>query len=541
MPNKIQFKRGLKAGLPSLGIGEPAFCTDTKELFMGTASGNAKMSPESINVKWFGAKGDNTTDDYSVINSLLNYIGSDKVDIYLPKGTYIIGTNITISANVNLIFANGAILAPKTGVTITLNCGIQAGLYQIFGGSGTISGKSKIDKIYPQWFGAKGDGTTDDAAAIQSAIDYALTNEKVIYFPDGKYIVDTGLIANYGRDYKPFKILGHNATLYYNNSSGVLLTINPVVPNTDTVPTDGIRFFSIEGINFDTSITGTTATALKIGKANYVCDSFNYNVIRDIEIQNFNIGIDLCARHVIFDNVVIRTPISIGMILIIDNNYFVGDVIFNKCEFCTGSDSAFKLYTTSQNGGSLRGLHFTNCVFYGKTGSTATINVINNGNAMIADIFFVACQFDQNITTGLSFANNGAGTIQNVKIVACYIVGGAKGIETSGCLNFVIANCNIFSDMAFNIYNTKNINICNNNIEGCTVESIFSGTSSNVIVLGNHINSTSVMNYMFSLVPSVLSAIISNNFGNYSIDFVENQTSLDATKLVNTNNLKLII
>ena len=36
MANKIQIKRGLKANLPTLSVGELAYCTDTKELFIGT-------------------------------------------------------------------------------------------------------------------------------------------------------------------------------------------------------------------------------------------------------------------------------------------------------------------------------------------------------------------------------------------------------------------------------------------------------------------------------------------------------------------------
>lgn len=47
MANKIQVRRGLKANLPILAIGEPAFCTDTKELYIGTSTGNVKMSYDS--------------------------------------------------------------------------------------------------------------------------------------------------------------------------------------------------------------------------------------------------------------------------------------------------------------------------------------------------------------------------------------------------------------------------------------------------------------------------------------------------------------
>ncbi len=43
MANKIQFRRGTKAKLPTLSAGEPAFCPDTRELFIGTGSGNINM------------------------------------------------------------------------------------------------------------------------------------------------------------------------------------------------------------------------------------------------------------------------------------------------------------------------------------------------------------------------------------------------------------------------------------------------------------------------------------------------------------------
>ena len=43
MANKIQFKRGLKASLPTLSAGEPALCTDTKEVYVGGSAGNIKL------------------------------------------------------------------------------------------------------------------------------------------------------------------------------------------------------------------------------------------------------------------------------------------------------------------------------------------------------------------------------------------------------------------------------------------------------------------------------------------------------------------
>lgn len=43
MANKIQFKRGTKENLPTLSVGEPGFCTDTKELFIGASEGNVQI------------------------------------------------------------------------------------------------------------------------------------------------------------------------------------------------------------------------------------------------------------------------------------------------------------------------------------------------------------------------------------------------------------------------------------------------------------------------------------------------------------------
>ena len=44
--NLIKLKRGRHENLPTLAIGEPAFTTDTKELYIGTATGNVKISAD---------------------------------------------------------------------------------------------------------------------------------------------------------------------------------------------------------------------------------------------------------------------------------------------------------------------------------------------------------------------------------------------------------------------------------------------------------------------------------------------------------------
>ena len=48
MANKIQIRRGLKTNLPALDVGEPALCTDTKEVFVGNAGGNVALVNKEI-------------------------------------------------------------------------------------------------------------------------------------------------------------------------------------------------------------------------------------------------------------------------------------------------------------------------------------------------------------------------------------------------------------------------------------------------------------------------------------------------------------
>ena len=57
----------------------------------------------------------------------------------------------------------------------------------------TVENKLK-DTISVKDFGAVGDGVTDDAPEIQAALNYAIANDKALYFPEGIYLVDgTGL------------------------------------------------------------------------------------------------------------------------------------------------------------------------------------------------------------------------------------------------------------------------------------------------------------------------------------------------------------
>jgi len=66
-------------------------------------------------------------------------------------------------------------------------------------GTGAVSRtlQSRLeDAVFIKDFGAVGDGTTDDTAAIQAALDYVTTNDAELIFTDGNYSITSGLVSD---------------------------------------------------------------------------------------------------------------------------------------------------------------------------------------------------------------------------------------------------------------------------------------------------------------------------------------------------------
>lgn len=232
----------------------------------------------------YGAIGNGTTDDYAAINSVITAIGSSNATIIFTPGTYKISTNITFPANVTIWFTEGAKLSPDSSKTITINGNvITAGLHQIFTGAGTIAGLSKLTAVYPQWWGAVGNGVADDTAPIQKAVNIG----GVIMFPFGTYLT--------------------TSTITVTNPSVVLMSeqgyYNPIIKCT----TASVTMFLVENYGFKikgimiigdgTNGNGgndATTTAIKLEKAgnndldawfDYV-DFLNHTLVASIKTRN---------------------------------------------------------------------------------------------------------------------------------------------------------------------------------------------------------------------------------------------------------------
>lgn len=171
-------------------------------IFTGT---NDRRMQEMYNVTAtaIGANGNGVFDNVSVLDTLVNttmQITGAGGDVYFPAGTYLIGSDMSFPANVRLNFDPRAKLKIGTGQVVTIVGAVNADPYQVFtnatAGLGTIrfTGNRKIRIIYPEWWGAVGDGSTDCFASIQAA-ELALETLKsgVLIFGAGTYAVSSSV------------------------------------------------------------------------------------------------------------------------------------------------------------------------------------------------------------------------------------------------------------------------------------------------------------------------------------------------------------
>ncbi len=133
-----------------------------------------------------GAVGDGVTDNSAVVIAAQTIAAAAGQALFFPAGSYVFKSSVAFT--VPVVFADGAELLPQTGAVLSFAAPIDAQPTQIFsttsGGTVTITGATPF--IYPQWWGASGNGSTDNTAALTAA-SAALATNVGLYFPPGTY------------------------------------------------------------------------------------------------------------------------------------------------------------------------------------------------------------------------------------------------------------------------------------------------------------------------------------------------------------------
>lgn len=206
MADSIRIKRGVKAQLPSeLPLGELAFCTDTRELYVGMGEGTKPRPVTNTEItehlaEWKG-KYQEVSDQFQT-----KYEGLEEE--YATRLTEV-STQLNTKVNKNDLVIN------------------------------------VLD------FGAKGDGVNDDTEAFQKAINASYTG-KSLFVPSGQYLISRTLnIKNAG-----FTMYGGNSRdsriiVSQNFNNGV--EFSPVIKIAMDNKSDAIDKVNIHDLGFDGS------------------------------------------------------------------------------------------------------------------------------------------------------------------------------------------------------------------------------------------------------------------------------------------------
>lgn len=189
------------------------------------------------------------------------------------QGTDTISASCSIPANVTLELNCGAILSPNGGVTITFVRRPVADSCKHFAGSGSIL----VDRPEVQWFGALGDGSTDDAAAFNAGLTAAAalgTGSVIVPYTGSKYIIASTVTLKPGVDLIGSGSLG--PILRFTGGASTLL---------DFLGTSEAQSFNVTIKNLQLE-SATTHTGVGIRARNFSGITLDNSVI-----SNFNQGL----------------------------------------------------------------------------------------------------------------------------------------------------------------------------------------------------------------------------------------------------------
>lgn len=490
MANKIQFKRGIKANLPILNVGEPAFTTDTNEFYIGNGSSNIEFSKQSdlnllntnvsninmglTNYISYGAKfaktnslkGDGITNDYTALNTLITSIGSNPTEIYFSSGTYIIGGSLTIPANIKLIFAKGAILSPSNGVTITINGCIEAGLYQIFTGSGTIAGTPNVSFIYPEWFGAV--VGSDSTSAINKSIVFAgQAGGGLVVLQDGTYITSSVINIKY------------NNVVLIGSGNGTIISCNFATGNIFYAGRSSTSETAVENVEFRNMkiISTVTRTSGAVFYCQYA-ERFTFDNIWIAETgSNMYNGIFLDKfDNVLLSRILVYNCTNTGIRL---NG--LSDQSWGANVFLNNGSKIFNCNYGVHIAGAVGGLTIEDCDVIGNT-----MNIILDttvANVKNREIFINQCFIDSAGNMGLQIGDNGVAYLQitGTWIASSGLISNGGGVDGNGInttsnqysdMNVVMSGCRIYNCFGSGMV----INAGRWTINGCNIHTNGRGT-----------------------------------------------------------------
>jgi hypothetical protein len=288
---KIKLRRGLKATLPTLDVGEPAFVTNEKKLYIGTSSGNISLHKEAM-LEWGGQ---NLSATFSPVDAAiaphlganrLAFIDGNKITAEYSRdggATWIdYGTNSVQKASVfSMPYGGTAHIIGKADSTNIANSNYKLRFTLDFSSGSVYTVLNKFI-MYVGTNGSSGCTCTIDAALQATPTTFVTIANKVsISGWSGFNVINIGGLttysggeanasSQYGRLRFLFEITGHNAS--YTGLSVLSISAHGGVGW--TTPSTLARTGNIYTYDASQNVTFPAKVTCTIIDADYDCGTF---------------------------------------------------------------------------------------------------------------------------------------------------------------------------------------------------------------------------------------------------------------------------
>lgn len=384
----------------------------------------------AINVRWFGAKGDNSNDDTAEIQAAIDYAESlSRATVYAPAGRYLVSATLTINSSGVNIVGDGMW---DTVITRSGNFG-DTMLFTGNDGTGTVISDVGISNIAFQSTGQ----TTSGAHLVFNGV--ARANVYGIYMLNGFigfnlkgltaayidtiYVVFTNIFSGSATG-RRFMECGASVGTYGHPTCGDLFISNFNLRGnvSSNVTEKGLNILGADGIWFENGHVGNTTSA-------------------NLDITNNGTQLE----HVFFSNVMFDEGIDFNVLIEGSHASNVGQAIFfNNCNVKGGGTASAGV--TFGSGADFYGVQFNNCQIWQHLEDGVKItstdlsqisfnNCIVRGNSLDGSASFSGYKIDANVG-GISIIGGSAGGDDNTPTGASLQ---AYGIDiTTGSGNNII-------------------------------------------------------------------------------------------------------
>lgn len=410
--------------------------------------------------------------------------GTGTVNGITLSGTVTSSGNLTLGgtlSGVNLTSQVTGVLPQANGGTGQTTLG--AGTYTATGGSTAISLASRSAQVINvKDFGATGDGTTDDTSSIVSALA-ALSSNKALYFPPGKYMHTGGL--SLPASLTNVLVYGNQAQLFCTNMN----------QGTFSVPS------SCSFITFDNLWVNAYGLYRRSSGIHFVISS-DYTTIRNCRIERstdwgvqVNSASGLGSPYVkgfVCSNNYFKDTMGDGCHVMDVDGFLIENNVFDGC-----GDDAIAAITNGAAAQPQNGIIANNLILGRTTYIAATIPISSITRSGTTATVTTTSPHGITSTVGLpvailhSGATGGDAALYNIEaqIVTTgastytYTMLGTPAASATGTLIAQPTRC--FGFRGIVVFNSKNIKISNNQILT---------TNSNAIALDDEYNQTAYVN-----------------------------------------------